>query len=427
MEVDVLVSEAVKELWSMVSKHGGTVNRIYGFSGAMRTPYQKADDPILCILTVTTDNREIGFIFNNGDGAHSWKRIRDYIGGGHRKNTLYMNEMLPVRAQNLILDLYNSKPMGTKHGRVKKIMSKPIITSNDGLELYDFRESNLFPAEKRIPIYKNGYFAIEGDHIRAQFNGKAFFTEYDPRLYAGICRSAIGWKVNPGTRGKEIEQNNPMLVCVVSDLQQSVAIAFAEIVCQYHQNLNGLADIEPRQGGYQFAQKLIANHLELRKNGLVCDHLTENRANNFSWAVAMVPEGLNKRFGNRAAIAKPYFFFTIFDKRSFSYKVALGFDDGTQHWERRYSFIGLDEQRGREKYLYKEIFKTFKAKIGPDYAQTDGETFLRKWSVPELMYDKKNPLTATLSTLTCIETEAYSFSKHDLDELPRPCSVSNSD
>lgn len=421
-----MVSEAVKELWSMASKHGGTNNCIYGFSGAMKTPYQETDNPILCVLTVAANDREIGFIFNNGDGAHSWERIRDYICGGHRKNTLYMNEMLPTHAQNLILALYNSEPMGTKHGKVKKIMNKPIIVSDDGVELYDFRENNMFPAEKRIPIYKNGYLASEGDLIRAQFNGKAFFTEYDPRLYAGICRSAINWKVNPGTRDKEIKQDNPMLVCMVSDLQQSVAISFAEIVCQYHRNLNGLADIEPRQGGYQFAEKLIANHLELRKNGLVCDHLTENRANNFSWAVAMVPEGLNKNFGNRSAIAKPYFLFTIFDKKRFSYRVALGFDDGTQHWERRYSFIGLDEQRGQEKYLYKEIFKAFKAKIGPDYAQTDGETFLREWSAPERVHDKDNPLTASLSTSTCIEIEAYSFSKHDLDELPKPCSVSHS-
>ncbi len=422
-----MVSKAVKELWSMVSKHGGTINRIYGFSGAMRTPYQEADDPSLCILTVTTNNREIGFIFNNGGGAHSWGRIKDYIDGGHRKNTLYMNEMLSIYAQNLILALYNGKPMGTKHGKVKKIMRKPIITSDDGVELYDFRENNLFSAEKRIPIYKNGYLASEGDHIRAQFNGKAFFTEYDPRLYAGICRSAISWKVNPGTRDKEIEEDNPMLVCMVSDLQQRVAISFAEIVCQYHQNLNGLADIEPRQGGYQFAEKLIANHLELRKNGLVCDHLTENRANNYSWALAIVPERLNKNFGSRSAIAKPYFFFTIFDKKSLSYRVILGFDDGTQHWERRYSFIGLDEQRGREKYLYKEIFRAFKAEIGQIYAHTKGKTFLREWSAPERVHDKDNPLTATLSASTCIETDAYSFSKHDLDELPRPCSVSNSD
>jgi len=422
-----MVSGAVKELWSMASKHGGTINRIYGFSGATRTPYQEEDVPILCILTVTANNREIGFIFNNGDDAQSWERIRDYIGGGHRKNTLYMNEMLLFHVQNLILGLYNSEPMGTKHGRMKKIMSEPIITSDDGVELYDFRKNNLFPAEKRIPIYKNGYLASEEDHIRAQFNGKAFFTEYDPRLYAGIYRSTISWKINPGTRDKEVEKDNPMLVCMVSDLQQRVAISFAEIVCQYHQNLNGLADIEPRQGGYQFAEKLIANHWELRKNGLVCDHLTENRANNFSWALAMLPDELNKRFGNRAAIAKPYFFFTIFDKKSLSYRVVLGFDDGTQHWERRYSFISLDEQRGREKYLYREIFKAFKAKIGPTYAQTDGETFLREWSAPERVHDKGNPLTATLDASTFIETSAYSFSKHDLDELPRPCSVSNSD
>lgn len=421
-----MVSEAVKELWSMVSKHGGTINRIYGFSGAMRTPYQEADDPILCILTVAAKNREIGFVFNNGDGAHSWKRIRDYICEGHRKNTLYINEMLSTRIQNLILSLYNGEPIGTKHGRVKKIMSEPIIISDDGVELYDFRENNLFPAEKRIPIYKNGYLASEEDHIRAQFNGKAFFTEYDPRLYAGICRSAINWKVNPGTRDKEIEEDNPMLVCMVSDLQQRVAISFAEIVCQYHQNLNGLADIEPRRGGYQFAEKLIANHWELRKNGLVCDHLTEDRANNYSWALAIVPEGLNKNFGNRSAIAKPYFFFTIFDKKSLSYRVTLGFDDGTQHWERRYSFIGLDEQRGQEKYLYKEIFKAFKDKISPTYAQTDGETFLRKWSAPDRVHDKGNLLTATLGASPFIETSAYSFNTKDLDELPRPCSVNSS-
>lgn len=106
--------------------------------------------------------------------------------------------------------------------------------------------------------------------------------------------------------------------------------------------------------------------------------------------------------------------------------MALGFDDGTKHWERRYSFISLDEQIGCEKYLYKEIFKAFKAKIGEDYTQTDDETFLRKWSAPERAYDKDNPLTAKPSALTYIETEAHSFNKHDLDELPKPCSVSNS-
>lgn len=217
-----------------------------------------------------------------------------------------------------------------------------------------------------------------------------------------------------------------MLVCMVSDFVESVQIAFGEIVYQYHHNVNGISLIDPREDGIRFAQKLIQNHKDMMDAGLVCDHLTEERSNNYSWALAMLPNNFNAPFGERSAVAKPYFFFTVWDKKSFYYRVKFGIDDNKLHWERQYSFVTLDEQTKNGKYLYKEMFSTFLKRIGPEYAHTEAETFLREWSAPERVHDKDNPLTATLGASTFIETKAYSFNKRDLDELPRPCSASDS-
>lgn len=142
--------------------------------------------------------------------------------------------------------------------------------------------------------------------------------------------------------------------------------------------------------------------------GLVCDHLTENRSNNYSWALAMVPNNFNATFGERSAIAKPYFFYTVWDKKSFCYRIKFGADDGVNCWEQRYSLMTLDEQTTGGKYAYKEMFIAFLKKIGSQYASTEAETYLRHWSDPKYAYDVDNPLIVTLKEP--IEVYSHTFS-----------------
>lgn len=402
---------SVKELWSITAKHGGTQNKIYGFSGSLNKPYNDTESPTLCIfsITATDSGKEIGYVFNNAsEKVHSWERIRDYIGGGHRKHLVYFDERSSVK--NIALSLYNGQSLDTKHGRSKAIMDKPRYTMEDGTEIYDLRIGNLYPPTERVPIYSNGYLAHEGKDIRAYFNGRSFFTEYNPLLYAGLCSSVARWKLNYGTREKEKQNDNPMLVCMVSDFTEEVAIAFAEIIYQYHHNVNGLSLIDPRKDGIGFAKKLIQNHKDMMGAGLVCDHLTENRSNNYSWALAMVPNNFNATFGERSAIAKPYFFYTVWDKKSFYYRIKFGADDGVNCWEQRYSLMTLDEQTTDGKYAYKEMFVAFLEKIGSQYASTEAETYLRHWSNPKHVYDADNPLIVTLKEP--IEVYSHTFSEN---------------
>jgi hypothetical protein len=407
---------STKELWSIASRAKKVRNTIYGFSGDLKKPYNNDDksQPNLCIFAVATADSEIGYLFDNGeDEAHQWERIKDYI--AHDRHYVYPDRQSDVA--NMILSLYNGQPMGTKYGRSKCIMSEPRY--DDGTKIYDFRKNNLFSADSRISLYSNGYLAHEDNRIRAQFNGHSFLTHYDPILYNGIRTSVTRWKVNHGTRQKEKLANNPMLVGMVSDSDKSTAIAFAEIIYQYSRNVNGLALAGYHPDSTIFARKLIQNHKAIREAGLVCDHLTENRCNNFPWALALIPENLNKHFGERAAIAKPYFFFTVWDAKALIYKVKLGIMDDDVCWERRYSFLSLDEQRDG-KFLYKEIFSAFKQKIGSEYTHTDGETYLRQWGDPERAYDTDNPLTAMVDEPTDTYPDALvAYSVHDLDEMPR--------
>lgn len=410
---------SAKELWSITAKHGATQNRIYGFSGSFDKVYDNKDSLELCIFSIAAKDKgkEVGYIFDNSsDNAHSWERIRDYIGGGHRKYLVYLDDQSTVK--NMILSLYSGQPMGTKHGRSKVVMDKPRYIMEDGTKIYDLRIGNLYPPTERIPFYSNGYLAYEGKDIRAHFNGRSFFTEYDPLLYAGLYSSVTRWKLNYGTREKEKQNDNPMLVCMVSDFIEEVAIAYAEIIYQYHHNVNGLSLIDPRKDGIGFAQKLIKNHKDMMDAGLVCDHLTENRSNNYSWALAMVPNNFNATFGERSAIAKPWYFYTIWDKRSFCYRVEFGIDDGTRHEERRYSFVTLDERTKDGKYLYKELFSTFRQRIGPECAHTEDETYLRYWGNPERTYNVDNPLVAMSKKPTEAYPYAFStFSDGDIAKL----------
>lgn len=408
---------STKELWSITAKHGATQNKIYGFSGSLSTPYVDEESPAMCIFTVESNNKkEIGFIFNNGsDDVHSWKLIMDHIGGGHRKHLVYPDDWSAIK--NIVLSLYNGQPLNTKHGKSKVIMSKPLYVMDDGTEteIYDFRIGNLYPSTERVPIYRNGYLAHEGNDIRAHFKGKSFFTEYDPLLYAGLCSSVVGWKLNYGTREKEKQRDNPMLVCMVSDFTENVAISFAEIVYQFHHHVNGLSLIDPRKDGIGFARMLIQNHRDMMDAGLVCDHLTEDRLNNFSWALAMIPNNFNATFGERSAIAKPWYFYTIWDKKSFLYRVEFGFDDGTLHEEHRYSFVTLYEQTESKEYLYKKLFSSFCKRIGVECAHTDGDTYLRYWGNPEHAHNANNPLIAMREKPA--ELYLYVFSPSDDDRL----------
>lgn len=388
-------SNAVREFWSCQSKHGDVRNTIYGFSGSFKQVYKEENDPDYCILSVADDDQETSYLFNNGDGMQSWERMASYIGGCHRMHIIYPNQHFA--AKSMILSLYGGELMGSKHGRTKMIIGEPLYTTEDGVDVYDFTRRNLFPAGRCIPLYGNGYLAREGDDIRAQFGGHDFYTEYDLRLYSGLYRSVCRWKTNLGKRPKEIERNNPMLIGMVSDfVEKECAVSFAELVYQYHHCVNGLSLIEPLQDDYQFCRRIRYNHKQISDDKLVCDHLTENRSNNYSWALALIPSELNKRITGRAAIAKPYFFYTVWDEKSGLYKLKLGYDDGTKYWERRYSFTGLDEMVGSGKYLYKEILEIFKKRIGPKYEYTDGDTWLRQWSNPQEAYNPQNPMRIML-------------------------------
>ncbi len=157
-----------------------------------------------------------------------------------------------------------------------------------------------------------------------QVNDYAFYTTYDPLLYEVLGNTTRGYKVNPGTRPEEKAADNPALILRVKNgYGQTKDIAFAEIVYQFFSGFDSLREIAETGDWTETSRKIVQNHVFLSSYNQVCDHLTENRANNYPWAVGMMSQSLNKTIGSRASIKIQYYFLTMRDMRTGIYNCAL--------------------------------------------------------------------------------------------------------
>ena len=233
-----------------------------------------------------------------------------------------------------------------------------------------------------------------------------------------------GYKVNPGTRPEEKAANNPSLILRVKNgYGPTKDIAFAEIVYQFFSGLDSLREIAETGDWTKTSRKIVQNHFFLSSYNQVCDHLTENRANNYPWAVGMIPQSLNKTIGSRASIGYPYYFLTMRDVHTGIYKIKLGVNNGQVCWERRYQLENLGElgwQCG-DGPIYTTIFRAFQRRIGKKNSSTTGETCLRKWGNPVYAHDPDNPFViAGMESLSIYPRAVDQFPVDVQDGVPWP-------
>lgn len=263
-----------------------------------------------------------------------------------------------------------------------------------------------------------------GNDLVIQVNDYAFYTTYDPLLHEILGNTTRGYKVNPGTRPEEKAADNPALILRVKNgYGPTNDIAFAEIVYQFFSGLDSLREIAETEDWTETSRKIVKNHFFLSSYSQVCDHLTEKRANNYPWAVGMIPQSLNKTIGSRSSIRYPYYFLTMRDMRTGIYKIKFGVNDGQVCWERRYQLDDLGELGWGcgDGPIYNTIFRAFQRRIGKKNTSATGETCLRKWGNPVYAHDPENPfLIADMEPLSIYPRAAVQFPVDVQDGVPWP-------
>lgn len=270
----------------------------------------------------------------------------------------------------------------------------------------------------------NDLIVRKGNDLVIQVNDYAFYTTYDPLLHKVLGNVIRGYKVNQGTRPEEKAADNPALIFRVKNgYGPTKDITFAETVHQFFSGFDSLREIAETEDWIETSRKIVQNHFFLSSYNQVTDHLTENRANNYPWAVGMIPQSLNKTIGSRASIGYPYYFLTMRDTHTGIYKIKLGVNDGQICWERRYQLDSLGElgwQCG-DGPIYSTIFRAFQRRIGKKNISATEETCLRKWGNPAYAHDQDNPfLIMDMEPLSIYPRAVVQFQVDAKDGMPWP-------
>lgn len=271
---------------------------------------------------------------------------------------------------------------------------------------------------------KDNLILHKDNDLVVQANNRSFYTAYDPLFHEILVNTVRGYKVNQGTRPEEKAADNPALVLRVKNgYGPAIDVAFAELVYQFFSGFDSLREIAETGDWVETSRKIVTNHFFLSSCGLVCDHLVEHRTNNFSWAVGLVPQSLNKTIGSRASIGFPYYFLTWRDMRTGIYRMEFGMNDGQVRWERRYYLESLGELgwKSGDGPIYSTIFRAFQRRIGEKYTCATGETCLRKWGNPIYAHDPENPfLIADMEPLAMYKCAVVQFPMDVQDGVPWP-------
>lgn len=408
----------LKKLWSITGKQKTVINSIYGTTGNPLNPDLSDDNNPPCCLFETV-NRVGGkkmFLFDNEsqNGAQLWEAIADRIQTYCQRHVFYLNS--PHREiAAIVFSVYHDITLEDAMASNVRLIDKDPCWNLNGVLVYNLRKKNLVSDIVRSPIFSNAIITIRNCDMSVICKGVAFWTEYDQDLYFALQKIHY-WKLNRG-RAADQKREEFALVATLEDGRKQKDVAFAEIVWQFHHGMIDMAD---------FVKSVITNHAKLSASKVVIDHLTQRRTNNFFWALAAIPNGLNrdKNLSSRDRIAKPWFFVTVFDESAQKFKVRLGnFKTG---WERRYLFDDLAVLNSNGVYVYDELLSKFKTAIGPQFVDDSRDSHLRYWSDPDLAHDPDNILTDTLRTPLETYTDALQlFDSDNWDDIFRQTELLN--
>lgn len=412
-------SQALKELWSIPGKHKGMRNILYGVPENPLIPYNDGENPKSCVFAVRgRKGKEVGYLFDNilKDEIQLRYIITDKIGD----NALRMDNARQYLLGEIFAGYHNMTVKATKQANARTIRNDPCWWF-DGVPVYDFRKENLVSDTVLSSEFSNASILRSDRDIMISCGDSLFWTEYNPDFYLAL-HCVRGWKLNRG-RSEDRKKGEAALVATLVATNKRTDVAFAEIVWQFHK---GIIDTS------RFAESVIENHDRLIESGLVIDHLTHRRTNNYSWALAAIPDALNHAMSGRDKIAPPFYFHTVYDKFIGKFRVHLGaFGMG---WERRYLFDDINYRnpdddifassypvpKGRTGYtLYAALFDKFSQTIGKKYLDSDRVSYLRFWSDPERVRDKRNMLVSVLDKPLDTYTNAIDGIGEDWNDLAR--------
>lgn len=450
-----MTSQSIKELWRIEGKHrvGESFERVqnvlYGYTGNPLQPYNQSDQvPDYCIFTVAdTGGLETGWLFENNkiDDVRIGDRLKAFIENDGKQQVFYRlrnTARTDGKPKVSLHDLLYSFRYGmtAEQARVLDVgMIDNVATINiHGVEVFDLTWDNIVSDEKLSAVFfsgkgenkvagsilygKNTLCINLPEWLKDKETGERisilrhFTTQLDPKLgRILIMINHFGsWVIGDGA----------LMAILPGEDGKQVFVSFAEIVGTYHRNQIDLS---------QPIASIVENHANLMKQGSVYDHMTHNKMNNFPWALAPIPNTLNKQMQGRDKIKPPYYFFTVYDPEIKQYRVKLGFYN---LWERRYLFDDLgyrngedivltpqykptDDTTGKDS-LYATIYRKFLDKIGT--ANRKAKTsYLSHWAEPERAFDPDNLYTAILSE--SVETyrpalEAWLNDGQGFDDMP---------
>lgn len=401
-------SKTISKIWEKQGKLGAK-NIIYGFSGNPLTKYDANVEPDMCIFAYVTKNGvEKGWLFDNIeiDGVRLRKRLASYI---EDQNSLFIkndkSRPYSIRTQantelwDVLYAMWRNTTVEDAAASNVRMMDKYERITFHGEPVYDMTFENLVSDKMRMHRFMNGKgdnqhmaFFFERDDVlhmsirnieaeKRRGNSSEIFdpiymdyvTQFSYGIYNILTRiTAEGsWFVHKGS-----------LMFYFSRNKEKVSISFAEIVGTYWANM--VDQTNPKES-------IIGNRKRFSKEGIVFDHLTHNKENNFAWAISPVPDKLNSQLRGRDDIKPPYYFWTVYDTLTQKHRVKCGMYG---RWDRRYLFDRSEYiSDNAEDSLYITILKKFKEKIGKTNMEK-GASYLSYWSMPEQMHNPENPLAA---------------------------------
>lgn len=425
-----MTSKTIKEFWRIEGKHriGENYERVqnvlYGFTGNPLQPYSHDDRiPDYCIFAITdTKGLETGWLFENDviDGVRIGDRLKAFIENDGNQQIFYRNKK-DARNDNKprvsLHDLLYSFRYGMTTERAKALnveMIDNVATINiHGVDVFDLTWDNTVSDEKLSAIFFSGKGEkrVPGSLLRGgntlrinlpkwqedERSGERFTV---PRNFLTQLDTKLGRILNVIThKGSWIVAHGALLAVLSGTDGKQVFVAFAEIVGTYYRNQIDLN---------RPIESIIENHKNLMDRKIIYDHMTHHKMNNFPWALAPIPDILNKQMQGRDKIKPPYYFITIYDPAINQYKMKLGIYG---LWERRYLFDDLtyrnsddivytpqytptNDDHGKDS-LYATIYRRFLDKIGPTncHAKT---SYLSHWADPERTFDPDNMITSML-------------------------------
>lgn len=235
-------------------------------------------------------------------------------------------------------------------------------------------------------------YHLSGDVMVISHDGTFFYTEWDETLVDILGR--IGSRVVSDGALKFVIDN--------------VHVPFSAIIHMYRTSRIG-EETMPEDIKRIYSSDFTSKRLEV-------DHLTENKFNNFGWALALMPRRVNSRMRNwRSHVKHPYYFFTVFDEQAACCKVQCGVTNDNVVWNKQFLFDWSNVKIGAERY--KSCFIEFWEKLPKEYKLVEPSDLskLHFWADPAKASEEDNPM---IQMIHLLESEYEEYCEGVFVEMP---------